>query len=147
MNILDALTAEHGPLYALFNCLEAELDNLSAVKEVIQSGKLLSAALITHACLEENLLFRALKENPSAQGLVATLRQEHGEVEQLLLRDLETLEDLEQGKILLRRTISAARTHFTKEEFFLFPLAKRSLSKQTLTQLGAQWADHRGVAH
>ncbi|NIN68730.1 MAG: hypothetical protein GTO63_29295 [Anaerolineae bacterium] len=46
---------------------------------------------------------------------------------------------------MLLHVIQVAREHFAKEEQILYPIAEQVLDTDTLTQLGRQWAERRGV--
>jgi len=87
MKITDALLGEHGVFYVLFHHLETP-----AAKDRIPDGPrdgaaLLSEGLITHARLEDELLFAALEPHlGSRAGPLAVMRLEHQEIEEGLAR-------------------------------------------------------------
>ncbi len=106
---------------------------------------MLTAALATHAHLEDELLFVALEAhmNPES-GPLAVMRMEHNEIEGSLIR-LQEVGDLAEAKTLLLHALQTARAHFAKEEQVLFPMAGQLLEANKLIQLGKQWAGLRKV--
>lgn len=109
-------------------------------------GGMLTAALATHAHLEDELLFLALEAHLDPHsGPLAVMRMEHNEIESSLLR-LQELQNLPEAKSLLLHAIKTAREHFAKEEQILFVMAQQMLEARALEQLGRQWAAARKVA-
>jgi hypothetical protein len=60
VRITDALTGEHGALVTLFDRLDRDLHAGAAAGEVREQAALLAAALVSHAHLEDELLFDRL---------------------------------------------------------------------------------------
>ncbi|MDR7434508.1 MAG: hemerythrin domain-containing protein [Armatimonadota bacterium] len=145
MKITDALLGEHGVFYAQFTHLEQVLPHTETVGEVHAQAALLAAALATHARLEEDVLFPSLDPHLGPMGPLAVMRAEHNEIEGTLSR-IPNVDDLVEARGLLVHALQVARQHFAKEEQVLFPMAGQILGEETLTQLGAQWAERRSVS-
>jgi hemerythrin-like domain-containing protein len=144
MNITDALLGEHAVFYALFTHLEQSVPTADKPALVKSQGAMLAAGLASHANLEEELLFKTLEKQIGSGGPLAVMRMEHEEIEQSLER-LPGVEELDQARELLLHVVATAREHFAKEEKILFPLASQTLSHDTLSSLGDQWAAHRAI--
>jgi regulator of cell morphogenesis and NO signaling len=145
MKLTKALLGEHGVFYAQFAYLEQIVPAATSLAQVQAQAALLSAALETHAGLENDLLFTALEAHLGPMGPLAVMRMEHDEIEHILAQLAETT-DLSQAQELLQRLMQVAREHFAKEERVLFPLAEQHLGAQALQHLNAQWAERRGVS-
>lgn len=145
MKVTDALLGEHAIFYAQFDYLEKSIPAAQDLTLVKSQGAMLTAALATHAHIEDELLFVALETdmNPES-GPLAVMRMEHNEIEGSLVRLQEVL-NLVEAKNLLLHTIQTARAHFAKEEQVLFPMAGQLLEANKLIQLGKQWAGLRKV--
>lgn len=145
MKVTDALLGEHAVFYAQFDYLEKNIPPAGDLMLVKSQGAMLTAALATHAHMEDELLFIALEVhmNPSA-GPLAVMRMEHDEIEGSLER-LQSVEDLAEAKNLLLHAVQIARAHFAKEEHILFPMAGQMLEADTLKQLASKWAEMRMV--
>ena len=145
MKVTDALLGEHAIFYAQFDYLEKNIPAAQDLTLVKSQGAMLTAALATHAHIEDELLFVALETdmNPES-GPLAVMRMEHNEIEGSLVRLQEVL-NLVEAKNLLLHTIQTARAHFAKEEQVLFPMAGQLLEANKLIQLGKQWAGLRKV--
>ena len=145
MKITDALLGEHGAFYAQFDRLEAELPRAGGVAEVREQAALLSAALVSHAHLEDELLFERLGRVSAADpGLLAVMAEEHERIAGALTKAQSTA-DLATGRSLLLEAVAEAREHFAKEERAVFPLAESLLGAAVLEELGAAWAARRAV--
>lgn len=144
MKITEALLGEHGVFYALFDHLEQAVPAADSLALVQSQAALLTAALATHAGLEDELLFSALDPHLGQMGPLAVMRMEHDEIENTL-GQVQEARDLTQAQRLVLHAVRVAREHFAKEEQVLFPMAHQVLDERELTQLGAQWAERRGV--
>jgi hemerythrin-like domain-containing protein len=145
MKVTDALLGEHGVFYAQFEFLEKNIPHAKDLTLVKSQGAMLTAALATHAHLEDELLFIALEAHIDPHfGPLAVMRMEHNEIEGSLGRLQEVL-NLTEAKNLLLHAIQTARAHFAKEEQVLFPMATQMLEVNALNQLGAKWAEARKV--
>ena len=145
MKATDALLGEHAVFYAQFDYLEKNIPSAQDLTLVKSQGAMLTAALATHAHMEDELLFIALEAHINPQfGPLAVMRLEHNEIEGSLIR-LQEVQDLAEAKNLLLHAIQTARSHFAKEEQVLFPMAGQMLEANQLLQLGKKWAGLRKV--
>ncbi len=145
MKITDAFLGEHAVFYAQFNYLEKTISETESTDHIKNLAAMLSAALATHANLEEELLFMNLEPHLGTQGgPLVVMRVEHNEIEGNLERLLSSDKYSETGSLLLR-VVQVARQHFAKEEEILYPIAQQVLGEQTLIQLGDEWAKRRSV--
>lgn len=138
MRITDALLGEHGVLYALFDHLEADLDDGA---DPVAHARLLRAVLHGHARTENALLFEEMASRMNGPG--DAMLREHEEVADLLART-ETA-DGEELSDLLRDVMDLARRHFRREEEAAFPAAEDLLQPARLRALGAEWGVRRDV--
>ena len=145
MKITEALLGEHGLFYAEFDQLQASVPKADDIDAVKSQGALLRAGIESHASLEEDLLFVNLDQQVGPMGPLAVMRSEHEEIERTMSL-LAEVEDLEQARDQLLHAVQVAREHFAKEERVLFPMAEQVLRPEELHQLGARWAEARGVA-
>lgn len=145
MKITDALLGEHGAFYAQFDHLEGVVPETNTLALIQAQGALLAASLEIHAQLENELLIAALERRLGTyEALLEAMREDHENIEGALSR-LPEIRDLTEAQDLVLDTVQAARNHFLKEEHALFPMAEQELDRETLNQLGVQWAERRGV--
>ena len=78
-------------------------------------------------------------------GPVTAMRAEHEEIEGELAK-VATSRDAGEARQHLEAAIAEARSHFHKEEVVLFPMAEQLLAADLLEEMGAAWAQNRGVA-
>lgn len=140
IKITDALVGEHGPLYA-------QLDRLASAAggslEAIRScALLLKAGLVSHAHLEDDLLFAELERKNGRDSLLEGMYEDHEQVD-ALLGELARVEDLEEARSLAGRLVALANNHFAKEEKAVFPLAEQTLGESELVRLGEEWEYRR----
>jgi iron-sulfur cluster repair protein YtfE (RIC family) len=145
MKITEALLGEHGAFYAQFEHLERVVPAVEALAQVQSQMALLSAALDTHARLEDQLLFTALDPHLGPMGPLAVMRMEHDQIEGLFGR-ISQASSLSEAQDLTLQLLRIARDHFAKEERVLFPMAAQILDLKTLLELGARWSEQRRVA-
>ena len=143
MNITDLIAAEHGLLRFQFDYIRGIATANPAGPRVVGAGEMMAKLLMSHARLEEDLLFAALEPRLGSVGRPATVvhRDEHRKIEKLF-------EDaLRHGSVLdgLMEAIDFALYHFRQEEEILLPLSARFLSASHLERLGQVWAESRGV--
>lgn len=101
--------------------------------------------LLSHAKLEEELLFPALEPHMGKNGPLAVMRDEHNRLE-LALRRIEEARDKAEGIASVADALSLARDHFEKEELVLFSMARQLLDDESEVRLGGAWAATRRVA-
>ena len=147
MDILSALSGEHGPLRHLLDALRLSSPQLSAGE--LRAATLLAAeAIESHAKLEDELLFEPLAASGRMpDGPVEAMRAEHARIESLFGQLLAPAD--EPGRPDPQRTVGllveTVRHHFSHEENALFPLAAGALGPGLRADLGARWARQRGV--
>jgi regulator of cell morphogenesis and NO signaling len=145
VKLTDALIGEHGAFYTLFDEIEEIATREGAIAIILGATAVLDAMVGSHATLEEELLFAALEPHLGKNnGPLAVMRAEHEEIKRLL-EQIEDAADVEQAIHLVKEALSAARSHFQKEEQVLFPMAQRLLGDEALTRLGRAWAESRRV--
>ncbi len=144
MKITDALLGEHGAFYAQFDRLEETLPHTTSAAEVREQAALLAAALVTHAKLEDALLFDRMRSAGADEGLLDTMEAEHIEIAGLLTRAQGSQQAVVAREELLD-AVALAREHFAKEERLAFPLAESALGAGVLTELGVSWSNRREV--
>ncbi|MCS7222402.1 MAG: hemerythrin domain-containing protein [Anaerolineae bacterium] len=144
MKIIEALLGEHGALYAQLEHLERAVLTAEMLAQIQSQMALLSAALDTHARLEDRLLFTALDPYLGPMGPLTVMRMEHDQIENLFSR-ISQASSLSEAQGLVLQLIHIARDHFAKEEQVLFPMAVQILSQETLLELGVRWSEQRQV--
>jgi len=144
VKITDALLGEHGAFYAQFDRLDEQLPVCRDVAEVREQAALLAAALVSHARLEDELLFAAMARAGGDAGLLGAMESEHADIADRLSRAQGTA-NLAMARNELLEAVSMARDHFAKEERLAFPLADELLGAPALHELGAAWAGRRDV--
>lgn len=145
MKITDALRGEHAVFYAQFDRIETAVDDAGEA-EIRAMAELLAAALVTHAAIEDDLLFRAMERAPEqARGPLAAMREEHEDIEGMLTAAAGA-PGAERAAALVRDAVALAREHFAREELMLFPAAEDALGDAVLEELGGEWGARRRVA-
>lgn len=144
MKITDALYGEHGPLYALLAHCESSAPQWE-LADLMLAGRAVEAVLLSHAAVEDELLFVTVAERMLAGGPVTVMRAEHEAIDADLAALREATDEGPARQAMLR-VVQLAREHFAKEEQVLFPLAEELLGVAELERLGAEWAARRGVA-
>lgn len=144
MKITDALLAEHAVFYAIFDRLEALIDETDSVAALQSAMELLEPVLVSHAKVEDELLFPRLESRQSG-GPLGAMRGEHQQIEELFagIRSISDL-DLLRGRV--QEMIDVAREHFQKEDEIVLPVAVEMVDEETLGRLGQQWARMRDVS-
>jgi len=145
MNLVDALLGEHGVFYALFAHLEGRLKKGGSPAEIQEAAAVLVATLISHAKIEEELLFPALEQHLGPAGPLSVMRGEHEQIDGVL-DEVAGGRQSGDGATALLHALQVARDHFAKEEQVLFQMARQALDTNLLVELGSQWAERRGVA-
>jgi hemerythrin-like domain-containing protein len=144
MKITDALLGEHAVLHDLFGHLRNTAVTSQDVGEIRAAVAVVDRLLLSHARIEEELLFPRLDPHLGQMGPLAVMRSEHHGIEDLLeAARRET--DLASLKSLIGRLLELASGHFRKEETVLFGMAQQSLGDAVLTELGEEWAATRNV--
>jgi hemerythrin-like domain-containing protein len=144
VKLTDALLGEHGVFYALFDQIEAVAVAATSLAQFQEPMMVLNTAILSHANLEEELLFPALETYLGTTGPLAVMRNEHEENEHAL-RQIDGAQNLGDGVDFVVAALSAVRDHFQKEEEVLFSLARQTFDDETQIRLGKAWAEARHV--
>ncbi|MEB2311009.1 MAG: hemerythrin domain-containing protein [Sorangiineae bacterium] len=142
MRITDALLGEHGVFYALFDQLEASLAEVGTARELAVAVELLRAALVSHARLEDELLFPELRGE--GEGSSPGGRSESHEIDGLLGR-VVAMTDIEAMRAAVSSLLELMREHFIKEERMVLRAAASRFDESKQQELGRQWAKLRSV--
>ena len=145
MDIIDGLLGEHGVFYALFDWYEKSAARAETLADIQQIARPLAEALVSHAKLEDELLFPLLESDNFLRMPLLVMEREHKGIEQAL-QGVETCMRKSEALNQVLASIEAARQHFAKEERILFPRARQVLDEKQLAKLTRQWAEARGVA-
>jgi hemerythrin superfamily protein len=136
MNALDLLTEDHQKVRELFEQVQQIRDN-DQKKELFDQ---IDTELAVHAEIEETIFYPALEKHDALKEFVREAREEHEQVEQLLLEieDLAT-EDTDFSSQLaeLQETVEH---HVAQEEEEMFPKVREIFDKTALEQLGRELA-------
>jgi hemerythrin-like domain-containing protein len=119
----------------VFDQVEDILPRLRSVAEVGTVATILEGLLRSHAQLEVNFAFTALDHALEHKGRLATLHQDHREVDDRI-RHVQEAPTCELARERLRVAMRASREHFRWEERELFPVLERTLGLGVLAALG-----------
>ena len=145
MKITEALLAEHQVFHSLFDHVERMAPQLKTLGEIKALAALLEASLKAHSATEDDLLFAPLEHCIEQLGQSETFHDEHEEIDRIL-GQIQQARQISAARKLLNSVVLASRNHFDKEERFVFPMAEKTLSQQTLAKLGDAWAKRREQA-
>jgi hemerythrin-like domain-containing protein len=146
VKITDILLEEHVSLLRLLDACQ-RAGNSGDGERLAAALATFRPALLTHADLEDELLFSALEPHfGSDGGPLAVMRTDHLEIDQALAA--LSGRPREQGVTgeRLRRLASLVRHHFLKEEQVLFVLAGDVLGDAELERLGTAWVERIATA-
>ena len=140
MNALDLLTDDHQKVKKLFEQAQQIQDNQQK-KEMFDK---IDMELAIHADIEETIFYPALEQHDVFKEMVREARQEHENVEQLLLEieDLAT-EDTDFSSQIqeLEKTVDH---HVAEEEGEMFPKIREIFDEGTLEGLGKKLESAKG---
>lgn len=143
MKITDALLAEHAIFYALFDRLEELIDQTDSIAGLQVAMDLLAPVLVSHAKVEDELLFPRLESRKSG-GPLGAMRSEHQQLEELFA-GVHAISDLDALRGRVQEMIDVAREHFQKEDEIVLPVAVETVEAEVLDRMGQQWARLRQV--
>ena len=129
--------------YALFDRLEELLDETDSAAALQTAMDLLAPVLVSHAKVEDELLFPKLESRQSG-GPLDTMRSEHRQIDELFT-GIHSISDLDLLRGRVQEMINVAREHFQKEEAIVLPVAVETVDAETLERIGQQWARLRNV--
>ena len=145
MDIIDGLLGEHALFYALFDWYEKSAARADTLADLQQIARPLAEALVSHAQMEDKLLFPALATDPGLRRPLEVMSREHQGIEQALL-GVEACTRKAEALDQILAAVESAREHFAKEERVLFPRARQVLDERKRAELTNRWAKARGVA-
>ena len=131
MNALDLLTDDHQKVKQLFQQAQ-QIQDSQQKKETFDK---IDMELAIHADIEETVFYPALEEHDAFKEMVREARQEHEDVEQLLLEieDLATEDtDFSSQLAKLEETVEH---HVAEEEGEMFPKIREIFEEGTLERL------------
>ena len=135
MKITEAIAVEHATLLRVFDQIERVLPGLRSAAEVGTLATILEGLLRTHAQLEVDLAFVALHHALHHKRRLATLHQDHREMDERLRR-VHQAATCGGARRLLQAAMCTSREHFRHEERNLFPAVARALGLGVLAALG-----------
>lgn len=144
MKLTDALLGEHAVIYELFDYLRDTILKRDDIRDLHGAVAVVERLLVSHARVEEDLLFSRLEPHLEQMGPLAMMRAEHRGIDDLLEAAKQET-DVAALKSTIGDLLDLAHDHFQKEEVVLFPMARQCLGEATLTELGEQWAASRNV--
>ncbi len=145
MKITDALLGEHGVLYSLMSQIEKIASEADTIEAFHGAAKIFGNGLLTHARIEESLLFPALEKHMGPAGPLDVMKEEHSEIESLTEQICDE-QDLHKAQKTLHHLLELTRSHFEKEEQILFRLSEDHLPPEDLQSLGRDWSNERNVS-
>lgn len=143
MKITDGLLGEHALFYPLFDRAAALVAESGSLPEVIQVLALLTPAILSHAELEDELLFSELERAGIGEMPVRVMRDEHADIDALIQR-VRRAKALLEARESFVELLDLLEDHFRKEETILFRMS-RKLGDDTLERLGCDWERRRGL--
>ena len=135
MIVTEAIALEHATLLRVFDEVERVLPGVRSAAEVGRMAAIVEGLLRTHAQLEVDFAFVPLDHALKQKGRLATLHQDHRELNERLRRVREA-RTCEQARELLLGAMRASREHFDQEERKLFPVLERALGLAMLAAFG-----------
>ncbi|MBT4427631.1 MAG: hemerythrin domain-containing protein [Rhodospirillaceae bacterium] len=144
MKLTDALLGEHGVIYELFAYVRDTAANSDDVQQIQGAVEVFERLLLSHARIEEELLFPRLDPHLGEMGPLAVMREEHRQIEDLLTA-AKLRSDTGALRSVIGQLLDLAHDHFQKEEGVLFAMAGQFLDAADLTELGNDWAARRKV--
>jgi hemerythrin-like domain-containing protein len=144
MKLTNALLGEHAIIYELFDHLRDTILKSDDIRNIHGTVAIVESLLVSHARIEEDLLFSRLEPHLGQMGPLAMMRAEHRAIHDLL-EAARRATDIADLKSAIGQLLDLAHGHFQKKETVLFPMARQYLDEATLTELGDEWAASRKV--
>jgi iron-sulfur cluster repair protein YtfE (RIC family) len=133
--VIDLLTRQHGDVLAHLATAEGHLADRALAADFIA---FLDSEVVSHFRLEEEVLFPELAQIPTiAAGPLHVMNAEHETFRSLLeaAKLSEARADLVGLSTTLTDLINMLRSHISKEDGVLFPLAEARLSPEQLQRI------------
>jgi hypothetical protein len=143
MRVTDAFLGEHAVFYAQFDACERMLDSADLGRVQIMAA-LIESGLMSHARLENMLLFGGSHAHAGVGTIFQTMEQEHDEIERLLAQ-VQQADNAERAREMMRYALAVASDHLIHEEQAAFPKLEEKLSGADLIRLGERWARARKI--
>lgn len=143
MNVLEALRGEHAVLRAMLGEI-GRLIHQYGPPELRAAVQLLESVLLSHASLEDELLFDSL--STGHRGIATALesmKEEHRTIRGLIRGIMDCPPEAAPGRF--QHFADLVSEHFAVEERVLFPLASNLVGEEELARLGREWSRRRGV--
>lgn len=144
MKITDGLLGEHALFYQLFEALEDVMSSASTPEEIHRAFEPVGRGILSHAAIENDILFTAIARGGSENGITAAMRAEHREIE-TLSSAVSRARSLDEARRAAQQLIDLLRDHFQREEQILFPLCETALEPSQLEALGDRYKSERGL--
>ena len=138
ITIIEGLVAEHRVFLTLFDEIERALPGIKTSGELTRFCRLLEGLLQNHGGAENDLAYIAFDHVLKERNRLTRLNHDHQEID-VLLKAVETIEDLQEARAQLKACLNACRLHFNEEERNVFPLIEKTLQHETLLVLGKAW--------
>jgi hemerythrin-like domain-containing protein len=144
MKITDALYGEHGMFYPIFDYFESVMQSGPELSDFKAMTSVLGKMVVTHAGIEEEILFPALDKHLGEAGPLSVMRREHTEIDAYLDSALSA-DTSEEAVGHVRNMIGLMREHFAKEERVLFVITQKVLDEKEQEDIAEKWSELRGV--
>ncbi len=144
MKLTNALLGEHAVIYELFEYVREMILKSDDIRDIHGVAAVLERLVVSHARIEEDLLFPRLEPHLGQMGPLAVMRAEHRQIDDLLEAAKQET-NITALRSVIGKFLDLAYGHFQKEEQVLFAMARHHLDDATLTELGDQWAASRSV--
>ena len=143
LNALDLIKDDHDRIKEMFEqALDA--DDPGQRSELLQR---IRAELIAHERMEEDIFYPALRSaTDKAKDIVLEGYEEHHVIDMILDEMFEVPEDTDQWHAKLKVLHENLEHHIEEEEDEMFSKAKKSMSAETLTELGQKMAQSKQAA-
>ena|SRR5208282_22898 len=148
MRITDALREEHKAFNVRFDELDQLASRRSDLAQLRPKASLLAKGLLSHARIENDILFPLLERFLGGTGPLAMMKAQHEEIEGGLLGILvwpvneAEVQDPERARAAVKGIVQIARRHLAMEER-TFWMAEKILGEGQLNELGQQFAERR----
>ena len=83
MKITDGLLGEHALFYQIFDSLEEVMDEAASPIEIQRAFDAIRLAILSHAALEDEVLFANVARSGAEAGIISVMRAEHREIDGL----------------------------------------------------------------
>jgi len=138
-SITDMIRFDHSHVFVTFH--QFTQDKKPSVKKAL--SETICAALEIHATLEEEIFYPVMRAIDPDDPVLTKAPHEHGDMKRLI-RALRAMpgEDERHDRVLLELMREVIH-HVADEETVILPIAEQSLSKERLSELGAQMTRRR----